>query len=251
MKELHERSPTLPRTSKKVAGNDGNSPEKLTVNSAQGFEAKNNNRGKISLRLPAQRTHGRKKHFVILFPANNSSHEWYRMKELHKRSPTLPLTSKKVAGNDGNSPEKLTVNSSQGFEAKNNNRGKISITNTSNYKQGPSNTDPPPAKPTQATTQGPKHRKRNSWSYELNQRYPTPSNSAESSKQHKTGSEHLPQQARMEMLTYYTREMSSCTSPSSSKHQKAISKRSVSARGVQRYHSYFNRSCLPSAIEED
>ncbi|KZV42309.1 histone-lysine N-methyltransferase ASHR2-like [Dorcoceras hygrometricum] len=28
-------------------------------------------------------------------------------------------------------------------------------------------------------------------------------------------------------------------------------KRSVSARGVQRYHSHFNRSCLPSAIKED
>ncbi|KZV24365.1 hypothetical protein F511_19867 [Dorcoceras hygrometricum] len=41
------------------------------------------------------------------------------------------------------------------------------------------------------------------------------------------------------------------TSPASSKCSKTISKRSVSARGVQRYHSYFNRSCLPSEIEED
>ncbi|KZV34109.1 hypothetical protein F511_43318 [Dorcoceras hygrometricum] len=119
------------------------------------------------------------------------------------------------------------------------------------YKQGPSNADPQPAKPTQATAQGPKHSKATAGSYELNQRYPTPSNSAESSKQHKTGSEHLPQQARTVMLTDYTREMSSRTSPASRKRPKAISKRSVSVRGVQRYHSYINRSCLPSAIEED
>ncbi|KZV15649.1 hypothetical protein F511_38857 [Dorcoceras hygrometricum] len=45
--------------------------------------------------------------------------------------------------------------------------------------------------------------------------------------------------------------MSSHTSPASRKRPKAISKRSVSARGFQRYHSYFNRSCLPSTIEED
>ncbi|KZV44610.1 hypothetical protein F511_41246 [Dorcoceras hygrometricum] len=116
---------------------------------------------------------------------------------------------------------------------------------------GPSNTDPPPAKPTQATAQGPKHRKTTAGSYELNQRYPTPSNSAESSKKHKTGSEHLPQQVRTVMLTDYTREMSSHTSPASRKLPKSISKQSVSARGVQRYHSDFNRSCLPSALEED
>ncbi|KZV23881.1 hypothetical protein F511_20723 [Dorcoceras hygrometricum] len=73
------------------------------------------------------------------------------------------------------------------------------------YKQGPSNADPPPAKPTQATTQGPKHRKATARSYELNQRYPTPSNSAEISKKHKTGSEHLPQQARTEPDAYSNR----------------------------------------------
>ncbi|KZV27929.1 hypothetical protein F511_30713 [Dorcoceras hygrometricum] len=32
---------------------------------------------------------------------------------------------------------------------------------------------------------------------------------------------------------------------------KSSTKRSFLARGVQRYHSYFNRSCLPSTIEED
>ncbi|KZV17465.1 metal tolerance protein 10-like [Dorcoceras hygrometricum] len=121
-----------------------------------------------------------------------------------------------------------------------------------NYnKKGPSNTYPPPAKPTQATAQGPKHRKATAGSYELNQRYPTPYNLAESSKQHKVESEHLPQQARTVMLTDYTREMSSRTSPASRKRPKAISKQSVSTRGFQHYHSYFNRSCLPSSIEED
>ncbi|KZV36920.1 protein IQ-DOMAIN 1-like [Dorcoceras hygrometricum] len=51
--------------------------------------------------------------------------------------------------------------------------------------------------------------------------------------------------------TDYKKEMSSHTSPASSIHPKAISKRSVSARGVQRYHSHSRRSFLPSAIEED
>ncbi|KZV24210.1 F-box/FBD/LRR-repeat protein [Dorcoceras hygrometricum] len=125
------------------------------------------------------------------------------------------------------------------------------LLSNSYYKQGPSNADPQPAKPTQAIDQGPKHRKATAGSYEFNQCYSTPCNSAESSKQHKTGSEHLSQQARTEMLTEYKREMSSRTSLASSKRPNAISKRSVSARGVQRYHSYFNRSSLPSVIEED
>ncbi|KZV46720.1 hypothetical protein F511_13745 [Dorcoceras hygrometricum] len=63
---------------------------------------------------------------------------------------------------------------------------------------------------TQATTQGPKHRKATAGSYKLNQRYPTPSNSAESSNQHKTGSEHLPQQARTEPDTYANRLQGKC-----------------------------------------
>ncbi|KZV36791.1 protein IQ-DOMAIN 1-like [Dorcoceras hygrometricum] len=49
----------------------------------------------------------------------------------------------------------------------------------------------------------------------------------------------------------YTREMSSHTSPASSKRPKAISKRSVSAIGVQRYHSHSHQNCLSPAIEED
>ncbi|KZV34554.1 hypothetical protein F511_12619 [Dorcoceras hygrometricum] len=51
--------------------------------------------------------------------ATNSGHgppKWYRKKELVERSPMLPRTSKMMAGNDGNSPEKLTVNSTRGFE---------------------------------------------------------------------------------------------------------------------------------------
>ncbi|KZV06626.1 pentatricopeptide repeat-containing protein-like [Dorcoceras hygrometricum] len=51
-------------------------------------------------------------------PANNSLQKGYRMKDLLKRSPTIPRTYQTVAGNDGNSPDKLTVNSNLGFEAK-------------------------------------------------------------------------------------------------------------------------------------
>ncbi|KZV44118.1 hypothetical protein F511_15217 [Dorcoceras hygrometricum] len=53
------------------------------------------------------------------------------------------------------------------------------------------------------------------------------------------------------MPTDYTREMSSHTSPASSKRSKTISKQIVSARGVQRYHSRLHRSCLPPEIGED
>ncbi|KZV21128.1 hypothetical protein F511_13194 [Dorcoceras hygrometricum] len=70
---------------------------------------------------------------------------------------------------------------------------------------GPSNADPPPAKPTQATAQGPKHRKATAGSYKLNQLYSTSYNSAESSKQHKVESEHLPQKARTEPDAYANR----------------------------------------------
>ncbi|KZV26616.1 cucumisin-like [Dorcoceras hygrometricum] len=51
------------------------------------------------------------------------------------------------------------------------------------YKQGPSNADPPPAKPTQATPQGPNHRKATAGSYELRPALFYPYNSTESSKQ--------------------------------------------------------------------
>ncbi|KZV38219.1 hypothetical protein F511_18718 [Dorcoceras hygrometricum] len=41
MEELLERSPMLPRTNQTTASNDGNSLEKLMMNSNLGFEAKN------------------------------------------------------------------------------------------------------------------------------------------------------------------------------------------------------------------
>ncbi|KZV39890.1 hypothetical protein F511_04530 [Dorcoceras hygrometricum] len=53
------------------------------------------------------------------------------------------------------------------------------------------------------------------------------------------------------MLTDYRREMSSRSTFSSSRVSKKDTKRSVLARGVQRYHSYFSRSYIPSAIGED
>ncbi|KZV31147.1 hypothetical protein F511_24593 [Dorcoceras hygrometricum] len=49
-------------------------------------------------------------------PANDNLQKWYRMKALLKRSPTLPRTSKMMTRNYENSPEKLTVNSTKGFE---------------------------------------------------------------------------------------------------------------------------------------
>ncbi|KZV49519.1 hypothetical protein F511_12825 [Dorcoceras hygrometricum] len=83
-------------------------------------------------------------------------------------------------------------------------------------------------------TSGTEAQKTAAGSYELHQRYPTS----------------LTQQKALNKLKDYTREMSSHTSPASRKRQKAIYKRSASARGVQRYNSYFNRS-LPPEIEED
>ncbi|KZV38938.1 hypothetical protein F511_17014 [Dorcoceras hygrometricum] len=45
--------------------------------------------------------------------ANHSLQKLYKMEELLERSPTLPQTYQKMAGNDGKSPEKLTVNSTR------------------------------------------------------------------------------------------------------------------------------------------
>ncbi|KZV48145.1 beta-glucosidase 40-like [Dorcoceras hygrometricum] len=53
------------------------------------------------------------------------------------------------------------------------------------------------------------------------------------------------------MLTDYRTEMSSRTSPSLTQASTTCTKRSVFERGVQHYHSYFNRRCLPPAIGED
>ncbi|KZV22349.1 pentatricopeptide repeat 5 [Dorcoceras hygrometricum] len=49
VKELFERSPTLPQLSKTTAGIDGNLPEKLTVNSNQGLRNRERKLGNISL----------------------------------------------------------------------------------------------------------------------------------------------------------------------------------------------------------
>ncbi|KZV41958.1 hypothetical protein F511_24558 [Dorcoceras hygrometricum] len=58
-------------------------------------------------------THGRRQKLCDLALANNSLQEWYRMEKLLERSPTLPRTYQTTVGNDGNSPEKLTVNSTR------------------------------------------------------------------------------------------------------------------------------------------
>ncbi|KZV47737.1 hypothetical protein F511_11940 [Dorcoceras hygrometricum] len=77
--------------------------------------------------LPELRNARTKQQLRAFAPSNNSLQKWYGMEELLKRSPTLPRTYQKVVGNDGNSPEKLTVNSNLGFEAKRNNRENISL----------------------------------------------------------------------------------------------------------------------------
>ncbi|KZV17394.1 hypothetical protein F511_44976 [Dorcoceras hygrometricum] len=43
--------------------------------------------------------------------ANYSLQKWYKMEDLLERSPTLPQTPKTMVENDGNSSEKLTMNS--------------------------------------------------------------------------------------------------------------------------------------------
>ncbi|KZV25261.1 hypothetical protein F511_12497 [Dorcoceras hygrometricum] len=61
--------------------------------------------------------------------ANNSLQEWYRKEELLERSPTLPRTYQTTVGNDGNSPEKLTVNSTRVRRTEVDNQDNISLTN--------------------------------------------------------------------------------------------------------------------------
>ncbi|KZV18652.1 hypothetical protein F511_18143 [Dorcoceras hygrometricum] len=89
------------------------------------------------------------------------------------------------------------------------------------HKAVPSNTDLTPAKPNTDTSSGTVAQKLRIGSYELNQICPTLLT------QHKALNER------------FTLASKSCTN------------RSVLARGVQRNHSYFNQSCLPSAIGED
>ncbi|KZV47363.1 lysM domain receptor-like kinase 4 [Dorcoceras hygrometricum] len=70
---------------------------------------------------------------------------------------------------------------------------------------GPSNTDPPPAKPKTSNYSRTEAEKSNSWELRTRPALFYPSNSTESSKQHKVESEHLPQQARTESDAYANR----------------------------------------------
>ncbi|KZV34646.1 hypothetical protein F511_23365 [Dorcoceras hygrometricum] len=94
-------------------------------------------------------------------------------------------------------------------------------------------------------------------SYELNQRYPTllTQQKALNKAQGRilTLTHELPEQQK-QSHAYANRLQKgdvSRTSPSLIQASKSGTKRSVSARGVQRYHSHFSRSLLPSAIVED
>ncbi|KZV42708.1 hypothetical protein F511_29112 [Dorcoceras hygrometricum] len=72
-------------------------------------------------------THGRGQQLRGLALANDSLQEWYRKVELLKRSPTLPRTHQTKADNDGNSPEKLTVNSTRVRRIEVDNQDSISL----------------------------------------------------------------------------------------------------------------------------
>ncbi|KZV49954.1 hypothetical protein F511_04262 [Dorcoceras hygrometricum] len=67
-------------------------------------------------------THDRRQQLRDLALAKHSLQEWYQSKELFVRSPTLPRTSKTTVGNDGNSPKKLTVNSTRSLALAQNNQ---------------------------------------------------------------------------------------------------------------------------------
>ncbi|KZV44019.1 poly (ADP-ribose) polymerase family protein [Dorcoceras hygrometricum] len=60
-------------------------------------------------------------------PAHNSLQNGYRMKEILERSPTLPRTPKTTVGNNGKSPDKLTVNSTRVRRTEVDNRENISL----------------------------------------------------------------------------------------------------------------------------
>ncbi|KZV29829.1 UDP-glucose iridoid glucosyltransferase-like [Dorcoceras hygrometricum] len=72
-------------------------------------------------------THGRRQQLRDLALSNNSLQELYRKEELLERSPTLPRTYQTMAGNDGNSPEKLTVNSTSIRRTEVDNQDNISL----------------------------------------------------------------------------------------------------------------------------
>ncbi|KZV55544.1 beta-glucosidase 2-like [Dorcoceras hygrometricum] len=105
-----------------------------------------------------------------------------------------------------------------------------------NYNKAiPSNTDLTPAKQNTDTNSGTVAQKLRIGSYDLNPNLSYPSNITETSKQ----STRLEKGDVFAHLTSFTQASKSST------------KRSVLARGVQHYHSYFNRIYLPSTIGED
>ncbi|KZV39528.1 hypothetical protein F511_35777 [Dorcoceras hygrometricum] len=90
--------------------------QRLILRSQQQFEV-----------LPQRRNTRRRQQLRDLALANNSLQELYRMEELLERSPTLPCTYQTTVGNDGNSPEKLTVNSTRARRTEVDNQDNISL----------------------------------------------------------------------------------------------------------------------------
>ncbi|KZV54749.1 hypothetical protein F511_04098 [Dorcoceras hygrometricum] len=106
------------------------------------------------------------------------------------------------------------------------------LTSYNYHKEVPSNTDLTPTKPNTDSSSWTVAQKLRIGSYELNQIFPTL----------------LTQQ---KALNEAQEGRCLLTSPILTQASKICTKRSVSARAVQCYPSYFNRSCLPSAIGED
>ncbi|KZV50003.1 hypothetical protein F511_21857 [Dorcoceras hygrometricum] len=125
------------------------------------------------------------------------------------------------------------------------------------HKTVPSNTDLTPAKPNTDTSSRTVAQKLRIGSYELNQICPTLLTQQKALNKAQDRILTLTQQAYLKgrskatlMLTDYQREMSRNLINLDTRFQKLYQTKRLSVRSP-RYHSYFNRSCLPSAIGED
>ncbi|KZV18075.1 hypothetical protein F511_38111 [Dorcoceras hygrometricum] len=118
MRVRYCRSPSHPE--KLMAGSHATPtqllPKQLTGSLNQGYEQDLNTKERSST-CTTKRTIGQQLRVPQL--ANHRLQKLYKMKEILKRSPTLPRTYKTTVGNDGNCRRKATVNSNLGFEAKN------------------------------------------------------------------------------------------------------------------------------------
>ncbi|KZV38697.1 Glycosyl hydrolases family 32 protein [Dorcoceras hygrometricum] len=151
----------------------------------------------------------------------------------------IPLTNNNIVKASHNSNEAYTAASiithAQSKAVKQAHIRTSSLLSYNYHKAVPSNTDLTPAKPNTYSSSGTVAQKLRIGSYELNKICPTL----------------LTQQKAPNKAQDYRRDMSSRSTSSSSQVFKRDTKRSILARGVQCYHSYFSRIYPPSAIRED